>query len=107
VSGELEVDHERGEVVVHPPRELDVVTDPVLDLLLSQAVALEPARVVVDLADVTYIDRHAVVTIAAAAQALRDGGRSLVVRHPSRAFLRLVGVLGDRDLAALGVEPEE
>lgn len=93
-AGRLEVDEATRVVTLHPPREVDIATAPLLDMLLSQAVALEPRRVVVDLGELTFIDHHGVVMLTAAHATLKGRGASLVVVNPSRAFLRVAWSMG-------------
>lgn len=93
-AGRLDVDEATRVVTVHPPREVDIATAPLLDLLLSQAVALGPSQVVVDLDGLTFIDHHGVVMLTAAQATLTARGASLVVVNPSRAFRRVAWSMG-------------
>ena len=98
---ELHVDEQRGDVVVRPPDEIDICTRPVLDLLLTQALALGPDHVVVDLASVRFLDRAAVDLILDTAATARARGSVLVVRRPNRQYLRLASLLPDKHLFEL------
>jgi anti-anti-sigma factor len=100
-GGLVEVSGAGDEVTVYPPTELDLTTAPLLDMLLSQASALEAPRVVVDLRDVAFIDGRCVGMLQDAAGAARNSGRSLVVRHPTRHFLRIVWALNDASVLDL------
>jgi anti-anti-sigma factor len=101
VVAELQVDEASAEVVVHPPEEIDLGTRPVLDMLLTQAIALGADCVVLDLAEVRFLDRPAVDLIIDTAAHARAAGSVLVVRHPSRQYLRLASILQDDRLLDL------
>lgn len=106
-AGRLDVDASTRVVTLHPPREIDIATAPLLDMLLSQAVALEPSRVVVDLSQLEFIDHHGVVMLTAASQTLRGHGASLVVVNPSRAFLRVAWSIGGEAARLSGADAED
>jgi anti-anti-sigma factor len=101
VVAELHVDEASAEVVVHPPEQIDAATRPVLDMLLTQAIALGADCVVLDLAEVRLLDRPAVDLIVQTAAQARAAGSVLVVRHPSAQYLRLAWLLRDDRLLDL------
>ena len=105
-AGNLCVDERGEEAVVYPPTELDLTTAPLLDMLLSQASALGVSRVVVDLRYVAFIDARCVRLLSDAAGSADASGRRLVVRHPSRHFLRIAWALDDPSVSQL-VVPDE
>jgi len=99
-AADLHVDRARDAVVVHPPTEVDVSNEALLDLLLDQACALAHRKVVVDLAAVTFVDHAAVGAMVEAAGRLQAQGRTLQVVNPCRPFLRIALALGHAALLA-------
>jgi anti-anti-sigma factor len=96
--GELHVQPTVTTVVLHG--ELDMMTVDGLRRLLADAVLGDPERVVVDLADVPFVDVLSLSTILAAADGLRERGRSLFVAGASRAVRRVCALLNADDVLA-------
>lgn len=75
--------------------ELDAATAPVLDEALRRATA-EGARerVVLDFADLTFVDSAGLSVLVAAHKRLQREGTEFVVAAPSAAVRRLFGIAG-------------
>lgn len=84
---------ERREVVVRVRGELDLHTAPVLHHALLEACS-SADHVVVDLAEVTFMDCAALHSVVAARRRLRSRGGELVVRSAAGRCLRLLAVTG-------------
>ncbi len=95
------VDADRDEITVRPPVEIDIVSAAIFDMLLSQAVALLPSRVIVDFARVLFLDTHAIMMLADAAKALSDSGSALEIRNPPRVLLLMAAATDTAELLAL------
>ena len=94
-----EVVHTKGaRAVVVLRGEADVSSRAVLCEVLSRVIASGAGDVVVDLAEVTFIDTAGVRALATAQQLLDRGGRRLTFRSPSRLALRVLDVFGLTDL---------
>lgn len=74
--------------------ELDAATAPGLGDLLQPLVGQPNASVVVNLADVTFMDSSGLRALVRAANSARDGGGSLVLARASGAVTRLLEVTG-------------
>ncbi|HEY5249823.1 MAG TPA: STAS domain-containing protein [Dermatophilaceae bacterium] len=88
---------ERTRTVLLLSGELDLFTRPVLSDALSKASASRAGDVVVDLADVTFIDTAIVRALALSQQLLNRQSRTLTFRSPSRIaalILHLFGLAG-------------
>ncbi len=83
-------------IVVHVTGEVDVATSSLLAAALTRALETETAvrtDLVVDLAGVRFIDASGINVLLNAARQASAAGGSLVLRSPSRAVRRLLGVL--------------
>src|SRR4051794_36610851 len=96
-----------GELLVQPSMttvrlhgELDLVTVEALRALLAEAAADAPAKVVVDITDVPFVDVLSMSTILAAADSQRDRDAALVVIGASQSVRRLFEVLNAQDVLA-------
>jgi len=76
----------------------DVSTRPVLSDVLSRVVALGAGDVVIDLAEVTFIDTATARVLATVQQLLDRQDRGLAFRSPSRLAARVLQVFGLTDL---------
>jgi anti-anti-sigma factor len=91
--------------VVSPVGDLDLATAPALREVLIELVAAGMAQVVVDLADVTFIDSSGLGILVAAAKRMEAANGRLAIRNPrpqAQQVLELTGV--DQ---VLGVEESE
>src|SRR3954471_4261203 len=96
--GELQVQPTVTILVLHG--ELDMMTVEALRELLDQACLGDPARVIVDLADVPFIDVLSLSTILACADSLRERGASLTVRGAAPPIRRICALLNADDVLA-------
>jgi anti-sigma B factor antagonist len=81
-AGTTEIVQVRGEV--------DIATAPLLRAVLDTVVGRRPARVEIDLSEATFLDPHALTTLAAVRRRLAARHVVLVLRDPSPAALRLL-----------------
>lgn len=72
--------------------ELDIATAEQLRRQLAALPVGEP--VVLDLADITFIDSTGLALLLSASQAARENGATLMLRHPSMAVRRLIALTG-------------
>jgi anti-sigma B factor antagonist len=80
--------------------ELDLATSPSIERELRRIEATEAGMILVDLADVTFIDSTGIRLLAAAAGRLRRDGR-LVINRPGPSVLRVLRMAGVADLLPL------
>jgi anti-sigma B factor antagonist len=99
--GELEVRPMVTTVVLHG--ELDLVTVEALRSLLDEAVVEDPSRLVIDIADVPFVDVLSLSTILATADAVRDRGGVAMVRGATAAVRRVCHLLNADDVLAADV----
>jgi anti-sigma B factor antagonist len=96
-----------GSVRVSAHGELDLATASALDEALSECDADEGACVMVDLADVPFIDAAGLrVLIEARRQRVELGGE-LVIARPSRQVSRLLEIAGERTGLRVAPDPDE
>ena len=88
-------------VVLHG--DLDLVTVEALRALLDDAVVNEPTRLVIDIADVPFVDVLSLSTILATADAVRERGGSAIVRGATAAVRRVCNLLNAEDVLAVDV----
>jgi anti-sigma B factor antagonist len=70
--------------------DVDIATAPLLRAVLDAVVARRPNRVEIDLSGATFLDAHALTTLAAVRRRLGGRRAQLVLRDPSPAALRLL-----------------
>jgi anti-sigma B factor antagonist len=70
--------------------EVDIATAPLLRAVLDTVVARRPSRVEVDLSGATFLDAHALTTLAAVRRRLFSRHAVLVLRDPSPVVVRLL-----------------
>lgn len=73
--------------------ELDICTEPTLQRTLTEVLGQRPERLVLDLAQVAFIDCASARLLATASRAL-PGARKAVIRRPSRAVRRVLDLTG-------------
>ena len=94
-----------GHLEVRLHGELDMATAPTLHQALAGVFGGAGTSIVVDLADLTFMDSTGIAVLLGACHQADEAGQSLVVRSPRRPVLkafRLTGV--DKILA---IEPDE
>ncbi len=94
-----------GHVVVRLHGELDMATSPALHQALAGAFDGNGTSIVVDLANLTFMDSTGIAVLLGACHQADDAGQSLVVRSPRRPVLKALRLTGvDKILA---IEPDE
>jgi anti-anti-sigma factor len=94
------ITREAGDVIVAVGGDLDLMTTPRLrHLLLDLVRAQGNLSVVLNMAQVTFIDSSALGLIVTLHRELRDRAGTFIVRNPSRAVQRVFEITGlDRSL---------
>jgi anti-anti-sigma factor len=80
--------------------ELDISTAAVLSEVLTEALVVADADLVLDLSEVLFMDASTVAVFALTRESLRERSRSLVLRSPSRCANRVLDICGFRDLVS-------
>ena len=83
-----------GEVVVRAAGEIDLATAPEFRERLSALTSVNGHDVMVDLADVSFIDSTGLVALVQARQSLESCGRQLIIVRPSPAVTRVLEIAG-------------
>jgi anti-sigma B factor antagonist len=81
--------------------ELDVVSAPELEQRLAEVLAEPPARLLLDLNGLSFVDSAGVSVLIKAKQAAEAGGRTLVLRRPTEQLERVFAVVGLADWLAV------
>lgn len=99
----LSIEHDReGDTPVLRVRgELDRLTADSLDLAVREAAAKAPAGLVLDVRDLEFIDSAGLRSLSRAHNLLQSGGRSFVLRAPSPTILRLLELVGLREILTI------
>jgi anti-sigma B factor antagonist len=74
--------------------EIDVATSPKLEAVLDEAIAAQPARVIVELDSVTFLDSTGLRVLVEAQRRLQECGGTLVIDGMSEAVRRVLEVTG-------------
>jgi anti-anti-sigma factor len=82
------------EISVVGAGEIDMASAPELDLRLQKAIRTHPARVVVDLSAVTFLDSSGINTLVRAKNVGDGFGVELVLESPTEACQRVLKVAG-------------
>ena len=90
----LDISIEDTEVghVVHVRGELDLATAPGLAAVLADAVGQSTLPVVLDLAEVTFIDSSALRTLVLSGRELNDAGRKLQIGTRSERVAKVLEI---------------
>lgn len=83
-----------NEVVVAVRGEIDMETAPLLWSCLQEAIPAARERLVVDLADTTFIDSTALAVFVRAFKRLRHAGADLVLRSPTPTARKVFTITG-------------
>ena len=83
-----------GHVVLYVSGELDLAVNQLFQERLTEVIEANDDDVVVDLADVRFIDSTALAVLIRARQQLDAVGRQLLIRRPSRPVIRVLDVSG-------------
>jgi anti-sigma B factor antagonist len=70
--------------------DVDIATAPLLRAVLDTVVGRRPSQVEIDLSGATFLDAHALTTLAAVRRRLGGRHAQLVLRDPSPVALRLL-----------------
>jgi anti-sigma B factor antagonist len=87
--------------------ELDMATAPELNDVLAPLVDDGPEEVVLDLAELSFIDSSGLAVLVTAQNALQEKGRRLVVRSPGRHARRVFEIAGLLEFLSVEAEPTE
>ena len=74
--------------------EIDLANAPQLELCIDGVVGLTKGAVVIDLANVGYIDSTGLSILLTAHEQLGDAARTLIIRNPSSQVRRLLELCG-------------
>lgn len=85
---------DRGCALVAVSGEVDVSNAAELRAALDARLSAAPAELVVDLAQVPYIDSTGIGVLVGAAHRASEGGGRLVVANPQKNVARVLGLLG-------------
>jgi len=77
--------------------ELDVVTAPELQQMLSEVLEQTHARVMLDLNGLSFVDSAGVSVLIKAKQRAEANGRTLVLRRPTEQLERVFSLVGLAD----------
>ena len=77
--------------------ELDVVSAPTLEKVLSEVLAQPHARVMLDLNGLRFVDSAGVSVLIKAKQSAETNGRTLVLRRPTEQLERVFSLVGLAD----------
>jgi len=102
----IEIRSADGVVRVVPFGELDGVTAPALRTALEEAAALRPARIVVTLRDVTFLDSTGLRAIVHGWRTAVDQGVMFALAEASPAIHRVLAVTGLDDLLATDLDAD-
>jgi anti-anti-sigma factor len=83
--------------VVRVSGELDIATAPRLQLVLDEAIASDPASVMLDLDGLDFLDSTGITVLVRARRRLEDQGARLVLDGISPAVERVLEVAGVLD----------
>ncbi|HUQ40217.1 MAG TPA: STAS domain-containing protein [Acidimicrobiales bacterium] len=85
---------EDGTTVVALAGEVDLATAPVLDAALTDAVDAAPSTLVIDLADLDFMDSTAAGVMVRAGNRLVESGGMIAVRRPRPHIRRAIDIMG-------------
>ncbi len=91
---DVTIRYEDGLPVVGVRGEVDLYTGPMLWDRLSGVIGSGERRVVLDLAEVGFMDSTGISVMVMALRHIRDEGGELVVRSPSRSTFKLLELTG-------------
>ena len=93
---QMSVSHREDETVVSLAGQLDLSTADVLSTTINEELRLGPARIVLDLAGLTFCDSLGLGTLVVLSRTARNQQTYLVLRNPSDFFTRMLDVTGVR-----------
>ena len=95
------VESEGSDKVVKVQGEVDAYSAHQLRACLDEVADTPQRRIVVDVKDVGFIDSSGVGVLVASVKRLRQDGRALVVRGPTRQITKLLEITGLRQLVVV------
>ncbi len=95
------IERQGDDRVVTVRGEVDAYSAPQLHACLEEVTGSSQRRVVIDVRDVAFIDSSGVGVLVAAVKRLREDGRRLVVRGPTRQMTKLLEMTGLRELVTV------
>lgn len=98
------LDRGSDEVTLFLHGEVDVLNVDQVRMALNEAIALKPARVVVDLADLSFIDSTGLGALIFGFQRAREQGVAFRLARPSHSVHQVLVISGLLELVEL-VEP--
>ena len=93
----LAITEQAGRVVVSLRGEVDLYTSPRLTSALAEVTA-SGATVLLDVADLEFIDSTGLVALVGALKRARDNAGDIVLRHPTRSMRKLLEIANLSDL---------
>jgi anti-anti-sigma factor len=104
---DLKVEDTEAGYVVHVRGELDLASAPALSAVLSDAAVPSAVPVLLDLAEVTFIDSSALRALVLAGRELSEAGRTLQIGPRSEMVTRVLSMTSlDQHTDAFQVLPE-
>lgn len=100
----VEVRHDAGAAIVTLGGELEFGTAASLRSAFSDLVQQDCDRVVVDMAEVRFIDSSGLSLLVQAQQRFTAQGRGFELRSPTERVIRVIETSGLGDLFAIGVD---
>lgn len=94
-----------GEIVVSVVGEVDISTAPLLWECLEAEILTAPERVVLDLAQMDFIDSTGLTVLIRAHKRLSGAGAALVLRSPTPPAARVFAVSGLDQVLDIELEP--
>jgi anti-anti-sigma factor len=85
--------------------DIDMASGPELWDYIDATLSTKPARLVLDLAPVTFMDSVGLNTIVKTYKRLQDSGDELVLRAPSRNAMRVLEIVGLADMVPIEAKP--
>jgi anti-anti-sigma factor len=98
------VQHADEETVMAVAGELDMSTAGRLATAVTEQLREAPARIVLDLADLTFCDSLGLGTLVVLSRTARNQKSYLVLRNPSLFFTRMLDVTGVREGLNVSIE---
>ena len=92
----IEVQHAPDEVVLHLAGEIDVLTVTELSTLVNEALAEPPARIVLDMAGVTFCDSQGLGTLVVLSRKAQHARVVLALTNVGDFLLRVLDITGLR-----------
>jgi anti-sigma B factor antagonist len=94
-----------ADAVVMLTGELDMATAPDLADVLDSLLAAEPGDIVVDLAELSFIDSSGLAVLVTTQTTLHEQGRRLSLRSPRRHAVKVLEIAGLMEFLDVRTEP--